>query len=214
MVETLRLIANLDNRSFGRDFTFMAANQHPLLSNYTPPVNLVGTVRQIAWATSIRQRIIDDLDDHIKSNTHEFVFDKFSVVSFAEIKRLITTEESAAFFIDHKGLNTLEIYRLACLKHLKYCKIASADENADLNAEISLLKSGIEKLQSLISTRIPAIAEKSRKIERFYDAINIHDDKELPAPYSSHRRYTVDNILDLANELQRQLESAVRKLGG
>jgi hypothetical protein len=187
---------------------------NPLLSNHTPPVDLVGTVRQIFWAKSIRQRIIDDLDDRIKTNTHEFVFDKYSVVSFSEIKRLIITEESANFFIDNKGLNTLEICRLACLKHLKYCKIVSADENADLNAEIFLLKSGIEKLQSLILTRIPAIAEKSRKIDRFYNATNIHDDEEVPAPYNSHRRYKVDNILDLANELQRQLESAARKLGG
>jgi hypothetical protein len=184
-----------------------------LLSNHTLPVDLIGTVRQVFWAKSIRQRIIDDLDNRIKTNTHEFVFDKTSVVSFAEIKRLIITEESATFFIDNKGLSTLEICRLACLKHLKYCKIESADENADLNAEISLLKSGIEKLQSLISNRIPTITEKSRKIERFYNATNIHNDEKVPAPYNSHRRYTVDNILDLANELQRQLESAARKLG-
>jgi hypothetical protein len=134
------------------------------------------------------------------------------VVSFTEIKWLVATEASAVFFIDHKGLSTLEISRIVCLKHLKYCQIASEDENADLNSEIALLKSRVEKLRSLVSARIPAIAEKSHKIGRFYDATDIRDDEELPAPYSSHRRHTVDNILDVVYELERQLDSAARKL--
>ncbi len=190
----------------------MATNQHPLPFSYTPAVNLAGTPKQITWAISIRQRIIDELDSYIESNTHEFVFDEFSVVSFAEIKWTIATEASAVFFIDHRSLSTLEISRIACLKHLKYCQIASADENADLNSEISLLKSRVEKLRSLVSARLPAITEKSRKIERFYDASNIRNDEELPAPYSPNRHYKVDNILDIICELERQLDSAARKL--
>jgi hypothetical protein len=190
----------------------MAANQHPLTFSYTPSINLAGTPKQIAWAISIRQRIIDELDGYIETNTHEFVFDEFSVVSFAEIKWLIATEASAVFFIDHKGLSTLEISRIVCLKHLQYRQIASEDENADLNSEISLLKSRVEKLRSLVSARIPAIAEKSRKIERFYNATDIRDDEELPAPYSPNRHHKVDNILDIIYELERQLDSAARKL--
>lgn len=190
----------------------MAANQHPIPSSHTPTANLVGTPKQIAWAMSIRQHIVEELDCYIQSNTHELIFDEFSVISFAAIKQLIVTKQSAAFFIDHRNFSTLDISRIVCLEYLKLCEIASEERDADLNSEISLLKSRVEKLHSLVLARLPAITEKSRRVERFYDATHVENDEKLPASYSHHRRYVVDNILDIVCEIERQLDTAARKL--
>lgn len=68
--------------------------------------NLMGTEKQIAWATSIRQRILGILDKWIetikrKENMSNSSEDNTSYLDFYDAKsKLISTETSARFWID------------------------------------------------------------------------------------------------------------------
>jgi hypothetical protein len=171
--------------------------------------NLVGTFRQIEWATAIRLKFLSEIESLDK--TKEFVFDNFCVISYAEITQLICEEQSAEFFIDNRRLDTLSLCRILCLKRLKLMPVSPTGK-VDVKAEAAFLLARIQKFRQLITERESLLLEQSRQLSSFIYTAGIDRD-EARLPYSNYQnRSDVESLLDRIVDLNRELEKTISHL--
>jgi hypothetical protein len=174
----------------------------------TTEYDIIGSYKQLEWGRVVKSRFLEQLDS--LSQTHQFTFDDFCVISHEEIKQMILEEKSAKFFIDRRNMSILDLCKLFCLRRLEL-KPNLPSDRVDCKTEAAFLLSRTQKFQAIIQEREAHLIAQVRKISSLSYAAGLDRDLHVLSSHSSPS-HQIENMLDQIIDLNRQLLKTINQL--